>query len=674
MQGGNNIFANWGSQNAPQEVLAKIADIVGAPVFITKNGGFGLYDQKIIYANQAFCKITGYEPTEVIGRSPEFLYSQRGGGDVVLDFYKSCNAGQPFKIDFESFTKSATQLDVTAEVTPVISNEQNSISYVVFLSKVEEVQAEIAAKPEIAQEIEKVQITESLPDEEDLSLVGIVSAEYNVEEEFDVPLAPIVTAEIEPEIEEIQAPQEEIVTTAPTEAENRRSILEEIKAELRGEIASEFAKEKEVQNPSDLVIQTEDEEDPFGLEDYEFDDTGDDLKEEYKVDAEPEIAEEAPKVQIQPITQDNSNVQFFSRLGQVLSEDKQQTQVPDNQDTQEEASIEEEIIAELEEETVEMSVEDIVSEIKGHEEEIIAAVSEEDPTIAGTPEAEPYQNSQIAELIKKLEEKKEEASKQDKQIQQVKDDSSDPEIMEQDLDYYAKARFLSNMSHDLRTPLNAIIGFSEVIRDQLFGPIDNQRYISYANDIYKSGQELLATVSEILELSEIEDEESPLEEEDFSLTNIIDEVLDLLSARAFQTDVKLLKKLKAENIGCRGDRRKIKQAIAGVINNAIKSSPSGGTLELSSEMNEEGFQMMIYIRSANMIAAKSNLGSLLGTVTSKIESEYPEILLAHKFIEAHGGEFSIFNSATSGTEISITLPADRLSRDASGQDYLKVIS
>ena len=54
-----------------------------------------------------------------------------------------------------------------------------------------------------------------------------------------------------------------------------------------------------------------------------------------------------------------------------------------------------------------------------------------------------------------------------------------------------------------------------------------------------------------------------------------------------------------------------------------------------------------------MIAAKSNLGSLLGTVTNKIESEYPEILLAHKFIEAHGGEFSIFNSATSGTEISI---------------------
>ena len=141
------------------------------------------------------------------------------------------------------------------------------------------------------------------------------------------------------------------------------------------------------------------------------------------------------------------------------------------------------------------------------------------------------------------------------------------------------------MSHDLRTPLNAIIGFSEVIRDQLFGPIDNQRYISYANDIFKSGQELLATVSEILELSEIEEEECGLDEEKFALTTTIDEILDLLSARAFQTDVKLMKKFKAENILCFGDRRKVKQAIAGVINNAIKSSPSGGTLELATEIN-----------------------------------------------------------------------------------------
>lgn len=249
----------------------------------------------------------------------------------------------------------------------------------------------------------------------------------------------------------------------------------------------------------------------------------------------------------------------------------------------------------------------------------------------------------------------------DSRIVELKGSVEDKQI-EDEIDYYAKTRFLSNMSHDLRTPLNAIIGFSEVIRDQLFGPIDNQRYVSYANDIFKSGQELLATISEILELSEVETQDNlQLEEGEFDICETIDSVLDLLSAKAFQTDVKMMKRLQVSELMMSGDRRKLKQAVGGIIGNAIKSTPSGGKIEIVSEIDEHGdFRLITYLKSANLVSAKASMGSLLGTVTNKVESEYPEISLAKRFTEAHDGKFSIFNSATSGTEILLTIPKNRL--------------
>lgn len=249
----------------------------------------------------------------------------------------------------------------------------------------------------------------------------------------------------------------------------------------------------------------------------------------------------------------------------------------------------------------------------------------------------------------------------DEKIVQLKQEVQD-KAMEDQIDHYAKTRFLANMSHDLRTPLNAIIGFSEVIRDQLFGPIDNQRYVSYANDIFKSGQELLATISEILELSEIDAQDNlQLDEVEFDICETIDSVLDLLSAKAFQTDVKVMKRLNVHDMHMHGDRRKLKQAVGGIIGNAIKCSPSGGKIEVVSEIDENGdFRFITYLRSANLIATRASLGSLLGTVTNKVESEYPEISLAKRFTEAHDGNFSIFNSATSGTEITLTIPKARL--------------
>jgi signal transduction histidine kinase len=123
----------------------------------------------------------------------------------------------------------------------------------------------------------------------------------------------------------------------------------------------------------------------------------------------------------------------------------------------------------------------------------------------------------------------------------------------------------------------------------------------------------------------------------------------------------MIKRLQVSNMHMNGDRRKLKQAVGGIVGNAIKCSPSGGKIEIVSEIDENGdFKFITYLKSANLIASRASLGSLLGTVTSKVESEYPEISLAKRFTEAHDGKFSIFNSSTSGTEITLTIPKNRL--------------
>ena len=240
---------------------------------------------------------------------------------------------------------------------------------------------------------------------------------------------------------------------------------------------------------------------------------------------------------------------------------------------------------------------------------------------------------------------------------------------------YCKTQFLSNMSHDLRTPLNAIIGFSEVIKDQLFGPIENNRYVSYASDIHKSGQELLGTINEIMELSEIEPEAEAISEDKVDLGDIVESVLDVLSPKAFENDVKIIKALDAEDVKFKGDRRKLKQVVAGVINNAIKYSKKGSKIELSTSITDRGdYRLVVYAPTAHLASTKSSLGSLLGTVTKKMENDNPEISLARKFVEAHQGKFSVFHSASSGTELNVTLPATRISIEPEKKSWLKVIS
>ena len=142
----------------------------------------------------------------------------------------------------------------------------------------------------------------------------------------------------------------------------------------------------------------------------------------------------------------------------------------------------------------------------------------------------------------------------------------------------AKSEFIANMSHELRTPLNAVIGFSEIIKDQLFGPEALPRYVGYANDIHRSGTHLLEIINDILDLSKIEAGKLELREERVDLGEVVKVCLALVVDRAEQAGVTLAADIPDPAPVIQGDERAVKQVLINLLSNAVKFTPIGGKI------------------------------------------------------------------------------------------------
>src|SRR6185503_15554060 len=145
-----------------------------------------------------------------------------------------------------------------------------------------------------------------------------------------------------------------------------------------------------------------------------------------------------------------------------------------------------------------------------------------------------------------------------------------------------KSEFLANMSHELRTPLNAIIGFSEVLRERMFGEL-NEKQDEYLKDIHASGQHLLSLINDILDLSKSEAGKMELELSDFDLPMTIDNALMLIRERAGRRSIALNTAV-GERVGqVHADERKIRQVLLNLLSNAIKFTPEGGRIEVEAK-------------------------------------------------------------------------------------------
>lgn len=228
----------------------------------------------------------------------------------------------------------------------------------------------------------------------------------------------------------------------------------------------------------------------------------------------------------------------------------------------------------------------------------------------------------------------------------------------------AKTRFLANMSHEIRTPLNAIIGFSEMMNLRVFGELDDQ-YQEYAQMIHASGELLLDIINDILDLSKVEAGHFELDESEISLRACAEECLSIIEPSATANGVSTRLKLEAEPV-ILADRRVTKQMILNLLSNSVKFTKSGGTIDLTVSMNEEGCPCVAVkdtgtgMTNAEMEIALQPFGQIEGVLTRRNRGTGLGLALVVTFIELHGGKLILKSEKGKGTEVSLTFPSDRI--------------
>ena len=227
----------------------------------------------------------------------------------------------------------------------------------------------------------------------------------------------------------------------------------------------------------------------------------------------------------------------------------------------------------------------------------------------------------------------------------------------------AKSAFLANMSHELRTPLNAIIGYSEVMKIAMFGPI-SERYRGAGSDIFDSGTHLLNLINEILDLSKLEAGQFELHEETFDLAMAIDACLHLIEPQAEKGKVRLSTALDADLPLLRADELRIRQILINLLSNAVKFTPEGGAVRVSASptngrvgiaVSDTGIGMS----SEQIPKALEAFRQIDSRISRKHEGTGLGLPLAKHLVELHGGELIIESKINVGTTVHVVLPRER---------------
>jgi two-component system cell cycle sensor histidine kinase PleC len=230
----------------------------------------------------------------------------------------------------------------------------------------------------------------------------------------------------------------------------------------------------------------------------------------------------------------------------------------------------------------------------------------------------------------------------------------------------AKSRFLATMSHELRTPLNAILGFSEVMKNELFGGHAVPAYRDYSKDIHSSGEHLLMLINEILDLSRVEAGRYELKEESVSLPGVIDDCRRLLTLRAKKRDVAISDVVEPNMPRIWADERALRQIALNLLTNAIKFTPPGGQVTVKVGWTMVGGQYFSIkdngpgIPEEEIPVIMSSFGR--GSMAQKNADEGTGLGLpiVKGLVELHGGAFTLRSKLREGTEVVVIFPPERV--------------
>jgi signal transduction histidine kinase len=229
-----------------------------------------------------------------------------------------------------------------------------------------------------------------------------------------------------------------------------------------------------------------------------------------------------------------------------------------------------------------------------------------------------------------------------------------------------KTEFLANMSHELRTPLNAIMGFSELLKGQMLGPVGNPTYVEYARDIHQSAAHLLQIINDILDLSKVEAGKIELDEREIDVHVLVDSSLRLVAERAAEAGVTVANEVPADLPKLYADERLLKQILINLLSNSIKFTEKGGSVRVQAAREQTGV-MSLAVADTGIGIAEDDLPRVMepfrqadAALSRKYEGTGLGLPLVKSFVELHRGVFELRSQLGVGTTATMRFPRDRI--------------
>ena len=229
----------------------------------------------------------------------------------------------------------------------------------------------------------------------------------------------------------------------------------------------------------------------------------------------------------------------------------------------------------------------------------------------------------------------------------------------------AKSAFLATMSHELRTPLNAIIGFADIIQSEVMGPVGNDKYRSYVTDIHVSGTHLLQVINDILDLTKAEVGMLELYEEIIDVSEVVGAVTRISRPSIDKAGLTITLDIPADLPQLRADERKVRQVLFNLIGNAVKFTPEGGHIAISSRFDPKA-GIEIVVADTGIGIAQQDLNRVLEPfvqIDSLLSRHYDGTGLGlpavKTMMELHDGKLQLSSEPGSGTKAMVIFPAKR---------------
>jgi signal transduction histidine kinase len=222
-----------------------------------------------------------------------------------------------------------------------------------------------------------------------------------------------------------------------------------------------------------------------------------------------------------------------------------------------------------------------------------------------------------------------------------------------------KSDFLATMSHELRTPLNAIIGFSEVLREQMFGEL-NERQLAYVDDVLEAGRHLLSLINDVLDLAKIEAGKMELDLSQVSLTDVLRGALSMHADRASRGGVELDLATDPDEITIAADERRVRQIVFNLVSNAVKFTPPHGRVDVSARLDDRCVEVAVTDTGPGIAA--QHLETIFEEFEQARDGKQAEegtglgLPLSRKLVELHGGRLWAESEPGRGSTFRVTLP------------------